>query len=109
MLIVDRSYFKLELVLQKVGQNHSLELFQTHPNAQRPRRQRICQLNLTPAELEAFRNGLRTEAKTVRNPKYPWVPAYTWDSCPDCFEVFDLDHKCDNCGSGHADQFIPGS
>lgn len=37
------------------------------------------------------------------DPKYPWRPTGSWDKCPACFEVFDLEHKCNNCGSGHVD------
>lgn len=51
MIVVDRPYFQLEVSVQKVGRYHSLEIHQTHPNAQRPRRQRVCQLNLTDTEL----------------------------------------------------------
>ena len=41
---------------------------------------------------------------TNYDPKYPWRPAYFWDKCPSCFENFDMDFKCDHCGSGHKDQ-----
>lgn len=38
------------------------------------------------------------------DPKYPWRPQCLWDFCPACFENFDFDHKCDNCGNGHPEQ-----
>lgn len=40
---------------------------------------------------------------TEYDPKYPWRPMYYFDSCPECFENFDIDYVCDNCGSGHSD------
>ena len=42
--------------------------------------------------------------RTEYNPDYPWRPKYFWDSCPACFEVFDFNHKCDNCGAGYEDE-----
>lgn len=43
---------------------------------------------------------------TDYDPKYPWRPAYYWDQCLNCFENFDMDHKCDRCGSGHEDRDV---
>lgn len=51
---------------------------------------------------------LTAQPKQVRNPKYPWTPAYDWDKCPACFENFDFSHQCSNCGSGFDDQYLPG-
>lgn len=36
--------------------------------------------------------------------EYPWRPRHAFDQCPACFEVWDFDFKCDNCGSGHTDE-----
>lgn len=55
-------------------------------------------------EVEALK-AQAGEPVQIRNPKYKWKPAYFGDRCSACFENFDLD-KCDNCGSGHDDEFI---
>lgn len=33
---------------------------------------------------------------------YPFKPAHAFDNCPACFENFDINFKCEHCGSGHA-------
>ncbi len=45
---------------------------------------------------------LRVDLQRSYSTDYPWRPMYLGDKCPACFENFDLNHKCDNCGSGHA-------
>lgn len=59
MIIVDRPDFKLRLTVTPDGPRRSLELHQLWPKAQRPHWRRITQLNLSPAELEQFKEGLQ--------------------------------------------------
>lgn len=58
MNIVDRPNFKLRLTVKPDGDRRSVELHQLWPKAQRPHWRRITQLNLTPAELAAFKEAL---------------------------------------------------
>ena len=51
--------YRLELGVFPYGDLFSVELYQTFPEAQRPRRQRLVQLNLTGDELIRLREGLQ--------------------------------------------------
>lgn len=59
MLIVDRPDFQLEAKTTPTTQDrYSFELWQRWPKAEHPHFRRICQLNLTGAEVARFINAL---------------------------------------------------
>lgn len=61
--------------------------------------QKALAIQPSPAALNEYVAEL--EPKPNYNPKYPWRPSFAWDKCPKCFENFDFDFKCDNCGNGY--------
>ena len=58
MIIKTGKNYILELEVKPYRHLHNVELYQTFPEAQRPRRQRILQLTLNDLELRTFRKGL---------------------------------------------------
>lgn len=63
--------------------------------------QAVLELIARLREAEKDASKWRESKRTSYNPDYPWRPLYIGDKCPACFEHFDLDHKCGNCGSGY--------
>lgn len=58
MIIKEGKNYLLELEVVPYRDLFSVELYQTFPEAQRPRRQRLVQLNLTSDELGTLRGAL---------------------------------------------------
>lgn len=61
MIVKQTPGFVLEVEVKPYRGWNSLELYQTFPQAQRPRRQRLVQLNLNDDELKAFRDALASQ------------------------------------------------